>query len=211
MILQSQIITKTNSLKAYSISQNATTEALFVPLENAVNIYFDGDFDIKKELSDVIKYMYNDIWRRNTVYSNVFPLSLPIINYPLGYNDVRDCFYQFEELLAIDNETFYAGFVFETGGTPEEPTQIPTLNVYIDAWIVEINQAQATNKSNLIALSEWCKNSEGDSDLISLFENRGTIVATLTMQEIANILYNGRGILDIINTLNAGVYIPSYI
>lgn len=208
VITKQQILDKISQLKAYSIGKDPATGALFTPYEQAVNNYFSGTADIDRPLTDVIKYMYNDIWRRNTVYERNFPLSLPT-DYPTGYNDITECFYQFSELLSISNETFYAGFVFESSGG-EQPTQVPTSNKYLEKWTPEVQQAKASDKSNIEKLAEWCKNSEGNSDVISLLEDRGRIVSTLEMREIADIIYIDRKLLNIIKQLNLAVYIPSY-
>lgn len=205
MISKTVITNKIASLKAYSISQNATTVALFAPLEAAVSAYFNSNVTVDKEVTDIIKYIYNDIWRRNTVYTNTYPLNLPN-NYPKGYNDVRDCFYQFPELLSIDNATFYSAFVFETTGTETKATS----NSKLDSWTTEILAARSTEKATLKALAEWCKNSEGNSDLVSLLEERGTIITELEMRQIAEIIYMDKGVLEIINALSLNVYIPSY-
>lgn len=209
MLNKTDVTNKIASLKAYSVSQNTTTEPLFMPLEAAVSTYFSSTVNIDKEVTDIIKYIYNDIWRRNTTYTNTYPLNLPT-NYPKGYNDVRDCFYQFSELLSIDNATFYSAFVFSTEGTGTAAVETATSNSKLDSWTTEILAARATEKATLKALAEWCKNSEGSSDLVSLLEERGTITSELQMRQIAEIIYKDKGVLEIINTLNLNVYIPSY-
>lgn len=206
MITQSQVVAKIDSLKAYSVAQNATTANLFAPLYSAVTSYFSTGQSAVKAMSDVIKYMYNDIWRRNTVYEINIPLNLPT-NYPLGYSDIRQCFYQFSQLMSISNESFYAGFVF----TGLAPAVVATSNSYITTWIPEISAAGSGDISNLNSLAEWCKNSEGDSDLISILEDRGTIKSTMTMRQISNDIYKNRHALEVIHERAQGTYIPTYI
>lgn len=210
MIGSSDVLTKISILKAYSAGVNPLAETFFAPLETAVNSYFT-QANIETELTNVVKYLYVDIWRRNTVFEYDYPLNLPT-NFPTGWADVRQCFYQFSQLMAISNEDFYAAWIFEQPplGQPLPDNPVPISNTLIDAWIPEINQAKTTDKSNLVTLAEWCKNSEGDSDIISLLEERGRITSTLLMRQIAEEIYIARGVLEIIKDRNAGVYIPSY-
>lgn len=206
MISLSEVNAKIDSLKAYSVSQNATTETLFTPLYTATTSYFQASTDISSQLREVIKYMYNDIYRRNVVYQYNYDVSLPT-DYPTGYTDIRECFYTFSALMSISNETFYTGFVFSSSGT----SQTAVSNSYIDSWVAEIGQAHTTESSNLAALADWCKNSEGDSDLISVVEDRGTITSSLTMKQIATMIYIDRYAKEIITEKSLTTYIPSYL
>lgn len=203
MISQVEVISKLDSLKEYSALKNTTTGTLFDPVYAEVYSYFSTNQSLKAPLTDCIKYMYNDIWRRNTVYEHDYPLSLPT-NYPVGYDDIEKCFYSFSELINITNELFYNAFVFSV------PAGTVLSNSYLTSWTTEINAAKTGDVSNVSALAEWCKNSEGDSDIISLVEERGTIKSTLTMRQISEEIYINRHMKNVIEFKNAGTYIPSY-
>lgn len=174
---KTEIATKLAELKAYSITEEPLTESLFPPIESAVQAYFNTVLGSAGSFRDVVKYMYNDIFRRTAVYENEFPLNLPT-NYPTGYDDLRTCFYDFAALMNIDKETFYGGFVFEaqsaeTGGAS---AVVPVRNTYLDAWTVAVTNAARADPASVAAIAEWCKNSEGDCDLVDLLEDRGIIL-----------------------------------
>ena len=204
---------KIAELKAYSIAQDARTESLFSPIESAVQAYFNAVVGTAGAFRDVVKYMYNDIFRRTTVYENEFPLNLPT-NYPAGYSDIRTCFYDFSPLMTISNATFYAGFVFEsqstgTGESGGATVVVPVRNTYLDTWTAAITNAATSNPASVSALAEWCKNSEGDCDLVDLLEDRGIILEQKSREEITKIIYNTRGLLEVIQKLGINVYIPT--
>ena len=89
MYTQAEINAKITALKTYSAAQDPLTVDLFTPLETAVQSYFAASTNIAGPLRDVIKYMYNDIARRTTAYGTDWPDNLPV-DYPAGYNDVRE-------------------------------------------------------------------------------------------------------------------------
>lgn len=209
---KTNVTAKIAALKVYSVEQDARTGALFSSLESAVQSYFNAMGGTAGALRDVVKYMYNDIFRRTTVYENTYPLDLPT-NYPAGYNDVRTCFYDFTPIMTISDATFYAGFVFElqstgTGGTGGSVV-VPVSNTYLDTWTAAINAASTANPASVSALAEWCKNSEGDCDLVDLLEDRGIILEQKSREEITKIIYNTRGLLEVIQKLGINVYIPT--
>lgn len=210
---KTDVTNKLAELKAYSITEEPLTESLFTPIESAVQAYFNAVVGTAGAFRDVVKYMYNDIFRRTTAYENEFPLNLPT-NYPAGYGDIRTCFYNFAMLMEIDNETFYSGFVFEsqsagTGGTGGATVVVPVRNTYLDTWTAAITNAATSNPASVSVLAEWCKNSEGDSDLVDLLEDRGIIIEQKSREEITKIIYNERGLLEVIQTLGISVYIPT--
>ena len=151
---------------------------------------FTGDnVAMVQALEDVAKYMYNDIYRRTTTYQFKFDMGLST-NYPQGYNDIEQCFYQFTELLTVTEQQFFNAFVY--GLPPNDPMateQIPLSNPYLDRWTTEITDAVDGDLQNVQALAEWCKNSGGKSDLICLFENRGVVTNQLNVKDIATIIY----------------------
>ena len=213
MYTQAEINAKIAELKTYSVAQDPATADLFTPLETAVQKYFAAGTNLSGPLRDVVKYMYNDIARRTTVYETDWPDNLPT-DYPDGYNDVRSCLYDFAELMTVDNATFFAAFVYETptapaGGGTAEP--VPVSNDYLTDWEADVTAATTVDINEVAALAEWCKNSEGNCDLIDLLEDRGKVLAQKSREEIAADIYISRGVLEIIRARGLDVYIPTYL
>lgn len=212
MYTQAEVNTKITALKTYSVAQDPATADLFTPLETSVQEYFAANANISGPLRDVVKYMYNDIARRTTVYETDWSDNLPT-NYPAGYNDVRTCLYDFAELMTVDNATFFAAFVYETptatAGSTAEP--VPVSNDYLTEWAADITTATTGDAGKILALAEWCKNSEGNCDLIDLLEDRGKVLSQKSREEIAADIYIDRGVLEIIQVRGLDVYIPTYL
>lgn len=215
LISQNDVLTKLDALKAYSAAADPATEALFAPVYAAVNSYFSGDTSgLVAALEDVVKYMYNDISRRTTVYENNFDMHLAT-NYPTGYDDISKCFYQFSELLTVTDSSFFAAFVYgvpegagDSGGAAEE---IPLSNPYLDRWTAEITAAITGDLANVQTLAEWCKNSGGCCDLVCLLENRGRTLSYKTVREIAEVIYNDKLLLAVASARNLKIYVPTYL
>lgn len=217
MILQSDVVAKITTLKEYSDTTapkyKSYFDALVKPLETIVTTYFLRDnSSLNAILKELTFWWYCDIARRTTKYTNEFDKGLPT-DFPLGYNDLEDCFYKFTELLTIDNETFYQAWVY---GEPETDTtgtgeQVPLSNPYSDKWVAEITAAIKGDITNVQTLSDWVQYASGNSDLVSLFEDEGKITEHLTIKEIANQIYITKKMLNVIITLNLSVYVPSYI
>ncbi len=210
---QAEVNAKIAELKTYSVAQDPATADLFTPLETAVQKYFAAGTNLSGPLRDVVKYMYNDIARRTTVYETDWPDNLPT-DYPDGYNDVRSCLYDFTELMTVDNATFFAAFVYETpaaaeGGGTAEP--VPVSNGYLTDWAADITAATTGDAGKISALAEWCKNSEGNCDLIDLLEDRGKVLSQKSREEIAADIYIDRGVLEIIQVRGVDVYVPTYL
>lgn len=205
------VLKKINALKEYSVTADAATGILFEPVFVAVEKYFNGNnAAMVQALEDVAKYMYNDIYRRTTTYQFEFDMGLST-NYPQGYNDIEQCFYQFAELLTVTDQQFFNAFVY--GLPPNDPMateQIPLSNPYLDRWETEITDAIDGDLQNVQALAEWCKNSGGKSDLICLFENRGVVTNQLNVKDIATIIYRDKRLIDVVAARELPVYIPSY-
>ena len=206
---RAEIAAKIASLKAYSISKNAKTGPLFAPLETAVETYYSGDKTaISAACEDVVKYMYNDISRRTTVYEhNEFDPQLPE-DYPTGYDDITDCFADVSAMLSVSNATFYAAFV--EGPDPVTGVTGPVSNSYIDAWTATFEASVSGDLVRVKTLAEWCKNSGGSSDLIDLLEDRGNTVEELSREEIADMIYKEKKLLNAIQVFGLSTYVPSY-
>ena len=206
------ILQKLNALKEYSVAADAATGILFEPVFAAIEEYFNSDnARIVQALEDVAKYMYNDIYRRTTKYQFEFDMGLST-DYPQGYNDIKQCFYQFTELLTVTNQQFFNAFVY--GLPPDNPMateQVPLSNSYLNRWMAEITAAITGDLKNVQDLAEWCKNSGGKSDLICLFENRGVVIKQLSVKEIAIVIYRDKKLLEVVKERGLKVYIPSYL
>lgn len=205
------VLKKISILKEYSVAADVATGILFEPVLMAIEKYFNSDnAAMVQALEDVAKYMYNDIYRRTTTYQFEFDMGLST-NYPQGYNDIEQCFYQFAELLTVTEQQFFNAFVY--GLPPNDPMateQIPLSNPYLDRWTTEITDAVDGDLQNVQALAEWCKNSGGKSDLICLFENRGVVTDQLNVKDIATIIYRDKRLIDVVAARELPVYIPSY-
>lgn len=216
MITKAQVLAKLDELKAYSIEQDELTEPLFSPVYTAIDRYFSNqNADLAQALTEVVQYMYNDLTRRSTIHEFEYEMKLPS-NYPVGYNNVVDCFYKFASLLAMSNATFFNAFVY---GVPEGAgdseggggTEVPISNPYLTTWATEITAAVNTDLQAVQTLADWCKNSGGNSDLICLLENQGRIVSQLKQKEKARTIYIDRKVLEVITARNLNVYIPTYL
>lgn len=217
IINKADMMNKLDALKAFSVAADPATETLFAPVYAAANAYFSGDTSgLVAALEDVVKYMYNDISRRTTVYENNFDMHLAT-DYPTGYDDISTCFYQFSELLTVTDSSFFAAFVYgvpegagseDGGGAAEE---IPLSNPYLDRWTTEITAAITGDLANVQTLAEWCKNSGGCCDLVCLLENRGRTLSYKTVKEIAEVIYNDKLLLAVASARNLKIYVPTYL
>lgn len=215
MITKTQVLAKLDELKAYSIEQDAQTGPLFSSVYSAIDSYFNNQSDgLAQALTEVVQYMYNDLTRRSTIHEFEYEMKLPT-NYPVGYNNVVDCFYKFASLLAMSNATFFNAFVY---GVPEGAgdsegggTEVPISNPYLTTWATEITAAVNTDLQAVQTLADWCKNSGGNYDLICLLENQGRIVSQLKQKEKVRTIYLDRKVLEVITARNLRVYIPTYL
>ena len=210
-----EVLNKLDALEKYSVAVDPATESLFAPVYNAVASYFAGNNSgLATALEDVVKYMYNDISRRTTKYEFEFDMRLPN-DFPVGYDDLTKCFYEFEELLTVSEGSFFNAFVY---GVPEGATsedggmvaEVPVSNPYLTKWAAEITAAITGDLQNVQALGEWCKNSGGCCDLVCLLENRGRILESKTVREIAAIIYHDKKLSEVITARQLAVYLPSY-
>lgn len=216
MITKTQVLAKLDKLKAYSIEQDELTGPLFSPVYSAVDSYFSvSSAGLAQALTEVVQYMYNDLARRSTIHEFEYEMKLPN-NYPVGYNNVVDCFYKFASLLGMSNATLFEAFVY---GVPEGVrdseggggTEVPISNPYLTTWATEITAAVNTDLQAVQTLADWCKNSGGNYDLICLLENQGRIVSQLKQKEKARTIYLDRRVLEVITARNLSVYIPTYL
>lgn len=210
-----EVLNKLDALEQYSVTVDPATESLFAPVYNAIASYFAGGSEgLAAALEEVVQYMYNDISRRTTKHEFTFDMHLAS-DFPKGYNDITECFYQFEELLTVSESSFFNAFVYGVpeGATGEEGgavAEVPLSNPYLTRWAAEITAAITTDLENVQALAEWCKNSGGCCDLICLLENRGRIIESKTVKEIAAIIYFDKKLKEVIAARQLQVYLPTY-
>lgn len=203
-----QILEKIASLQAYSAAKDARTTALFTPLISAANTYYGDKSAVGTALEDVVKYMYNDISRRTTVYEHQFDAQLPT-NFPVGYEDIRACFANPEEVMTVSEETFYAAFVF--GPDPVTGVTGPQSNSYIDSWTALLTSGVTDDLANVKTLADWCCNSGGSADVIDLVEDKGNEVFSLSREEIVSQIYIDKNLLAVIDVFRLSTYVPSYL
>lgn len=203
-----QILEKIAVLQAYSEAKDARTAALFTPLISAANTYYGDKSVVGAALEDVVKYMYNDISRRTTVYEHQFDAQLPT-NFPVGYEDIRDCFANLEEVMTASEETFYAAFVF--GPDPVTGVTGPQSNSYIDSWTALLTSGVTDDQAKVKTLADWCCNSGGSADVIDLVEDKGNEVFSLSREEIVSQIYVDKNLLAVIDAFGLSTYVPSYL
>lgn len=213
LIQKTVVIQKLNELLSYSKGQDAKNasaiEALFSPVITAVNSYFDNSNPaLGTALNDVVQYMYFDVDRRTTKYEHEFEQGLSN-DFPIGYNDVTLCFYQFKTLLDVTASTFFSAFVYGIPVDGSGTDEIPQSNSYLTNWETEIQNAISGDLANVKALAEWCKYSGGNADLVSLLEDRGQIVESKSQKEVSDLIYIERNVLAIVQSKNLGTYVPS--
>lgn len=220
MLTQVEVIAKLDELKAYSIAQKPQFEqyyaSLMQPVYDAVNTYFsiipEGMIEA---LENYVFQTYCDIHSRSIQYE--FPVEgaqFPT-DYPMGYNDIRECFYKFDWVNEITPQAFFNVWV---EGVPTDPeTQLPTgelqplSNPYLTQWENDINTAHAKEVEAVVSVNTWCETNAGSLNLIHLLEDQGRILNSKGTKEVANTIYNEHGLMDILNTRGYNVYIPTYL
>ena len=220
MLTQVEVIAKLDELKAYSIAQKPQFEqyyaSLMQPVYDAVNTYFsiipEGMIEA---LENYVFQTYCDIHSRSIQYE--FPVEgaqFPT-DYPMGYNDIRECFYKFDWVNEITPQAFFNVWV---EGVPTDPeTQLPTgelqplSNPYLTQWENDINTAHAKEVEAVVSVNTWCETNAGSLNLINLLEDQGRILQSSGTQQVANKIYNEHGLLDVLNTRGYSVYIPTYL
>lgn len=220
IVSKSQVIARLDELQEYSVAEDAkratpseaAIRGFFTPVYAAVNTYFAAGGNVSGVLREIAQFMCFDIMRRTTKYEREFSMGLRS-DFPAGYYDISECFYQFSQLLSVSNAEFYAAFSY---GVPVDPAGgggtavVPLSNSYLTAWATELPLQPEADLARLNALNDWCQDA-GDSDLVALFENQGKIIEHLELQEIARIIYVDRKLKAVIAARGLSVYVPSYL
>ena len=130
------VLSKIQVFQGYSVDEDLETSSFFPSWITQVKGYFSKGY-LKKPLTDVIRGLYTDISTRHRRYADGFKPDLSD-SYPTGYSDVSVLFYDFGDVMALDAETFYTGFVREipqTAGGEAPATPVITKNTFIDSCI----------------------------------------------------------------------------
>lgn len=218
MFTKNELLTKIDYLQTYC-EQNRETGVsgdfgtFILPLKTAVNTYFNTiPNNLKYSMMKLITQIDVDIQKRYTTYEHEYGDS-PSTNYPYGYNDFTIIFNgddAFDEITNISGAAFLAGF-------PKTPDLVvPTNYVYetnpiIDIWAQKIQNAHNAEIAKIENIIDFCERGSYNDGIISLFEDRGKMTVNRTKQQLANDIYIVRGAKVIIQSMNLGVYIPSYI
>lgn len=211
MITKEAVIAKLDALIAYSNAQQpANYASVAQPVYDAVNTYFStSNPDLKKAVQEYIFQEYCDIDKRNQVWSDPYPYNFDTV-YPVGYNDLRQCFYTFP-LLEVSNEDFFAAWQWQTQGGDSgsgTSTKVPVSNTYLTQWQADITAAPREDVTRVNNVVNWLKNTGDGYILIDLFNDQGEYISSKTSAEIAKIIYLDRHAKEVINERNLNVYIP---
>lgn len=205
-----QITQRIDEFKAYCVANGqlylgVNWDNVFSPLYGAVNDYFSADMsDISKEVNFLIHAMYCDILRRTTKHENDYQFDFNNNeNYPLGYSDLRLCFYDFSHITNTSNQTVFNSCVYDQ-------TTMSVKSTLIEGWVEELGIAHNSDIEKVTNLAEWCADCGSNCGLINLLENRGKLLEIQRTREIAKTIYIDRFILDVIRWFNLTSYIPTY-
>jgi hypothetical protein len=196
---------------------------------NAVNTYFNThnpEFDSVLKL--VVFNMYCHTWDINAMYDDDLERGINK-NIPMYYNDLREIYYKFP-ILSLSEEEFFNSWIY--GEEPSEGEEtgikkpiIPLSNPHLTTLRTDLNgtvtvnpdgtetanndDAQSLELSRLKGLLNWLENTS-DLSLVELLEESGTLIKSLSTQEIGTIIYRDRGVKEIITNKGYNIYIPTY-
>ncbi len=218
MISKNDLLSKIESLEQYCITNRDSKitgdfSSFLQPLKNAVNTYFNTVPDgLKYAMIRLITQIDVDITNRYTTYEHEYG-DPPSTNYPYGYNDFTIIFNGDDAFDAINN---ISGAQFLSGFPMVDDELDPTKKHYetnpiISTWVLKIQNAHNTELPKIENIIDFCERNSYNDGLISLFEDRGNINIDRTKQQLANDIYIVRGAKAIIQSMNLGIYIPSYI
>lgn len=213
MYKECEILNKLNELKQFSIDKNSMYENGFVSIiegaKQTVTEYFNCDrSQFKKPLEDLCLYAYNDLWQRNAKFEFEFEMNFDP-NIPNCFNNFRLLFFTFQNLMNVDNATFYDAWIYETDAITGLPK--PSKNAYLDLIVSELKTACENELKEVQTLSKWIENDLQGGSMVSLFENQGKLLNVMNTEQIANEIFIKRGLLEAVTTLNINIHIPTYL
>lgn len=200
----SDVLSKLNTLKSSSPSGGST---FFTPVENATSVYFITVRGGKNVFNSTVEAVYNDIYRRTVQYEHIFPVHYPE-DYPVGYDNFWECFYNFAEIIDIDSATFNTGWYYGPGEIEGE--EVLQGNTYLDEWLNNITTWTSIGVSKLQTLIDWCEGVGPLSYLVAIIEDRGKLLYAKPREEIAHIIYTDRHLKQIITDFEVDAYVASY-
>lgn len=223
MIAKTEVVSKLDELKAYSVQQKPNFETqyttLMAPLYSSVNSYFDTKPDgIKDLLEEYVFQKYCDICNRGMVWENPVENEMPT-DYPVGYSDARECFYTFESIMSATPEAFFAAWVEgvptppegESGGGATPATPEPLSNSLLDVWTPEVQSAPTDDLGRIQTVIDWCASAASSGNMINLLEDQGRVLESKGQKEIAQMIYIDQALLEVNIIRDFGVYVPTYL
>ncbi len=208
-----EVLDKVAVLESCSVEQDGQTAPFFAALKTAVEGYYNAlPSRLTRPVRDVVKYIFNDISRRTTKHRNEYGDDDYPTDFPKGYDDVRACLYDFAPIVNADGAAVYAAFVYETpaaGAGAAPPAPVPEENPVLDGWTAAVTAAAQKDADAVSALAVWCRDGEGNADIIDLFEDRGATTEQKSTAEMAAEIYEKRGIREIIEMFGLRVHIPA--
>lgn len=219
MIDKAQALAKIDELTAYC-EANGYADGGYAGyisvLTPAITQYFNS---ISPELSDnvrdLILKLYNDLMLRDTEYTNPIGKPLPE-DYPEGYEDLTTLFDgagALSEIMSISPATFLAGFPVET--TTDEATgtssTVVLTNPIIAEWTAALSTAHNAEIKGIEAIMTFCERGAFGQDLIGMFEDRGEMSRWKSKEDLAEEIYIGMKVKEVIETFNLDVHVPTYL
>lgn len=189
--------------------------SLMQPLYTAVNSYFDGDRSaFTNPLNELAEWLHNDLWQRQSKWEVEPPKTSS--NAPASYSDLTKLFYTFD-WINTSNEDFYNAWAYsvpETTGGSTTTTNIeplPSSNSLVSAWTIELNNAYKVELQNIDSLGTYLYNSMGYNSSFMLWEDTGKLLFSPETKDLAKVIFCDRKLLEVANTLNISIYIPTYL
>ena len=218
MITKDQVLQKVDELTAYCEANgyNGGGYASFISvLTPAISQYFASTSpELADNVRDLVTKIFNDLRLRDTTYER--PIGKPLsTNYPKGYADLTALFDgngALSEIMAISPATFLNGFPVETTTDAEGGSSTVVLtNPIIAEWTAALSVAHNAELKGIEAIMVFCERSSFGQDLIGMFEDRGKMSYTKSKEDLAEEIYIGMKVKEVIETFNLDVHVPTYL
>lgn len=219
MISKDQVLKKIEELTAYceAYGYEGGGYASFISvLTPAISQYFAStSAELADNVRDLIPKLYNDLMLRDTTYER--PIGKPLsTNYPKGYADLTALFDgggALSEILNISPAVFLNGFPVETStdeATGTSSTVVLT-NPIIAEWTTALSTAHNAEITGIQAIMVFCERTGFGQALIGMFEDRGKMSYTKSKEDLAEEIYIGMKVKEVIETFNLDVHVPTYL
>jgi len=219
MITISQVLTKIDELTVYCVNngyEGGNYAGFISALTPAIQQYFNTSSpELENSVKVLIPNLYADLHLRDTSYERPIGGPLPN-NYPKGYSDLTELFDGagvLTEILNISSASFLAGFPVETTTDEASGTSstVVLTNPIIATWVSKLSTAHAAEIKGIEAISAFCIKSAMCHSLIALFEDRGKQSRTKETPDLAEDIYIGMKVKEVIQAFNLDVHIPTYL